>query len=103
MATLLGTSRFIKTPLIQSRSGKITYGLIEGFNKIKFITENNFTYYTVPNGLNGRPDLIARDYYGNSHLEWVIVLANRPKNTLNWPSIGDVIKIPNDSFVRSVI
>jgi len=102
MAQLLNTSRFIKTPLTKTRSGRETYGVVEGFDRLKNIAGDNFQFFTVDSCLSGRPDLIAHQFYGNSHLEWVIVIVNRPKNPLNWPAAGEVIKIPNNTFIRSL-
>ena len=102
MAQLLGTSRFIKTPLIKTRDGKDTYSIIEGFESLKKLSGENFQYYVVENCFVGRVDLIANNFYGDSHLEWVIVLANSPKNPLNWPAAGASIKIPNNTYVRSL-
>lgn len=102
MAQLLSTSRFIKTPLIKTRSGKSTYGIIEGFDRLKNIQGNEYQSFTVDNSIAGRPDKIAARFYGDPHLEWIIVLANRPKNPLNWPRAGEVIKVPFNNFVRSL-
>jgi len=102
MAQLLNVSRFIKTPLTKTRSGRDTYGVIEGFDRLKNITGDDYDSFTVDSSLSGRVDLIAHQFYGNSHLEWVIVIANRPKNPLNWPATGEVIKVPKNTFVRSL-
>lgn len=101
MAFISSSSRFRRTNLLKTRLGKDTYGLINGFDEIKFIKENNYQEYTVPNSEEGRPDLISVRFYGDPQKEWVIVLANHPKNPLNWPKTGDIIKVPYPSFVRS--
>jgi len=44
--------------------------------------------------LNERPDLIADQVYGIPHLHWVIILFNNPRETLNWPLNGTVIRYP---------
>lgn len=102
MAVLLNTSRFIKTPLTKTRDGKDTYGIIQGFDSLRDIDGDNIESFLVDSCYSGRPDLIAQLFYGNPHLEWVIVFANRPKNTLNWPKAGSTIKIPRNTFVRSL-
>lgn len=102
MAQYLSTSRFIKTPLIMSRSGKSTYGVVQGFDRLKNIKGNEYNALLVDGTNRGRPDLIALDAYGDSHLGWVIVFANKPKNPLNWPEVGEVIKVPTRSFVRGL-
>lgn len=100
---ILSTSRFFKTSLVLTRDGKETYGRMDGFDSIKNINGDNFTFYTVPNELEGRADLIADNFYGDSHLEWVLVIANAAKNPLNWPKSGEVIKVPDEEFVRSTL
>lgn len=101
MAFILSTSRFSKTPLINSRSGNTTYGRIEGFDIFKNVSGDNFRLETVTNSMSGRPDLIAESEYGDPHLEWILVLSNAPRNPFNWPKNGEIIKIPNRDFVRS--
>lgn len=102
MAVLLNTSRFTKTSLVRTRNNKDTYGVMEGFDKLKSITGENYTFYTVDNSEYGRTDLLASKFYGNPHLEWVLVMANKPKNPMNWPSVGEVIIVPNPNFVRAL-
>lgn len=103
MAYITSISRFKRTSLIKTRTGKDTYGRIEGFDQIKFINERNYSMYIVEAGFDGRPDLIAAEFYGDPQLEWVIVIANRPKNPLNWPEIGESIKIPNSAWLRGIL
>ena len=103
MASLLPTSRFKYTSLIKTKDGKDTYSRMEGFDALKNISGENFQFYTVPNTVEGRPDLIASNFYGNQHLEWVLVIANHPTNPLNWPKSGDIIKIPNRSFINGLL
>lgn len=102
MANLTGVSRFKRSKLIQTRSGKATYGVID-YKSIKNIDEENYTLFRVETGFEGRSDLIAARQYGDPHLEWVIILANAVKNPLNWPRPGDVIKLPKLSYIRRVI
>lgn len=102
MAQLLNTSRFIKTPLQKTREGKDTYGIIQGFDSLKNLSGEFYTMFTVDTCFAGRADLIAHNFYGDSHLEWIIVMVNRPKNPLNWPAAGDTIKIPKNTYVRSL-
>lgn len=103
MANLSGVSRFKKTSLIKTKDGRETYGIMSGFDRIKNIKDDEFNFFTVSNGFEGRCDLIAAQNYGDPHLEWIIVISNRVKNPLNWPKAGDVIKLPRLDFVRSVL
>ena len=97
-------SRFKDTNFILTKDGHETYGLAEGLDALRTITGDQLDPpYRVPNSFESRPDLIANLKYDNSHLEWVIVLANRPKNTIGWPRAGDIIKIPKREFVRTLL
>lgn len=100
---VLSTSRFRYTNLVTTRSGNDTYGLVSGFDALKNIQENQYDKYVVPNKYEGRPDLIAFEFYNNPQLDWAITLSNRPLNPLNWPKTGDLIKIPKKSFVESLL
>lgn len=82
-----------------TRSGKTTYGRIEGFDNLKNPPASQLMSFTVPNYMEGRPDIISNMFYQTVQLEWVIVLANHPKNPLNWPKTGDTIVIPRKSYV----
>lgn len=103
MASSTGVSRFRKTGLIQTRSGKDTYGIMSGYDELKNISEENYRMYYVEAGYEGRCDLIAFQQYGDPHLEWVLVFANRVKNPFNWPKAGETIKLPNSSYVRRIL
>lgn len=103
MAFITGTSRFRKTPLIKTRDGKDTYGRVVGFDALRNLNIEDFTWYTVQSQFNGRPDLIAANNYGDPQLEWVLVLANKPFNTINWPATGERIKIPRNTFIRGLL
>jgi hypothetical protein len=99
----LSYSRFKYTPLVKTRNGSETYGLMSGFDALKNMTGEQYENWTVTNQYEGRPDLIANSFYHLSYYDFVIIIANRPKNPLNWPKTGDIIKIPNIDFVRTLI
>lgn len=103
MAFLTGVSRFRRTDLIKTRSGRDTYGIISGFDGIKNVPDDQVTMYTVPSGYEGRAELIAAENYGDPHMEWVLVISNAVKNPLNWPRAGETIKIPRLTYVRGVL
>ena len=98
---VLPTSRFRFTDLL-IHNGKSTYGIISGIDDIKNPPDNEIDMHRVDMEEAGRPDLLAVGFYGTPHLAWVIVMANHPKNPLNWPKTGDVIKIPKKSFVNGL-
>jgi hypothetical protein len=96
-------NRFKYTDLITTRNGNETYGLMSGFNDLKNITDENYIKWTVESDYEGRPDMIANKFYRTPYYEWIVVFANRPKNPLNWPKTGDIIKIPSDQFVKKLV
>lgn len=49
----------------------------------------------VDSTYEGRPDKISNDYYETTEYAWVIMTHNNVRNTLNWPKIGEVIKLPS--------
>jgi len=102
MASFTGVSRFRRSSLITTRSGDPTYGIID-YSSFKNIPEEFYVPYKVQTGYEGRTDLIAYQQYGDSHLGWVLVLANGVKNPLNWPKSGETIKLPKSSYVRRVL
>lgn len=99
MASFTGVSRFRRSDLITTRSGRSTYGIVD-YESFKNIDEENYNLLRVNSGYEGRADLIAFEQYGDSHLGWVLVYANAVKNPLNWPKPGDLIKVPKSSYVR---
>lgn len=99
----LSYSRFRNTPLVKTKNGSETYGLMSGFDILKNLNGDQYINWTCENGYDGRPDLIALKFYNLSYYDWIIIMANRPKNTLNWPSTGSTIKIPNISLVRTLL
>ncbi len=47
----------------------------------------------------GRPDAIAREVYGVQFLDWIIILSQNPRNTLNWPPNGITLRLPASEVV----
>jgi len=55
--------------------------------------------FLVTNDTNGRPDRIAGKVYGDPFLDWVIIGFNKPREVLNWPRSGQIIRYPIASAV----
>lgn len=60
-------------------------------------------YHVSDRNYAGRPDLIADDVYDNHLLSWVIIMYNKPINTMNWPPHGSTIQIPTAKALVGVI
>ena len=88
-------SRFIDTDPIKF-NGIETFGKWQApsFLDRSVLGEDDIIKLQIENRLEGRPDLIALEQYGNSLLEWVVVMFNKPKNPLNWPLTGEIIELP---------
>jgi hypothetical protein len=96
----LSYSRFRKTDLIRTKSGAETYGLMSGYDVLKNLTGDQYDNWITENEFEGRPDLISLKFYNVTFYDWMIVMSNRPKNTVNWPKTGETIKIPKLDLVR---
>ena len=88
-------SRFKEADFIR-KDGIDTFGL---WVRPTFLIEENLEdediiKVNIDQSRAGRPDQIANEFYGTPLLEWVVVMFNRPLNTLGWPQAGTVIKIP---------
>ena len=58
------------------------------------LNEDDITTISIDQNFAGRPDRIADEYYQTPLLDWIVVMFNRPLNTIGWPQAGTVIKIP---------
>jgi len=81
--------------------GKETFGrwVRPSFLSKENIDEENIVKLIINSISAGRPDLIAQEYYGDSKLEWIVVMFNRPLNPIGWPRAGTVIEIPQRSIL----
>lgn len=97
-------SRFLETEAIIF-NGIETFGLWQrpDFLDPDKLNEEDIISVIVEGPQAGRPDVIADILYGSQLLDWVIVMFNKPKNTLGWPSVGDVIRAPSASVVTQNI
>ena len=48
----------------------------------------------VPTGMEGRPDLIANEFYGDSTYWWIICVANNISDPFEQLKAGKLIKLP---------
>ena len=94
------TSRFRQTQPI-NKDGKVTFGLWVRPDALKKenMTQDQIRKFNVTQETAGRPDLISYKAYGTPYLDWVIIMHNRPINTLNWPKAGTQIEVPVKSVV----
>ncbi|KKK98733.1 hypothetical protein LCGC14_2639780, partial [marine sediment metagenome] len=94
------TSRFTQTPVI-IKDNKETFGrwVRPNFLKEELLDENEIITLSIDSDLAGRPDVIADRQYGSPFLDWVVVMFNKPVNTVGFPKIGSVIKLPIPTLV----
>lgn len=65
------------------------------------VSDSELVRYVVPKNREGRPDLIANDFYGVSELDWVIIAFNNALDVFNWPTAGQIVIIPQSSRVAA--
>jgi hypothetical protein len=85
-------SRFRDVERIRFR-GVDTFGTWKVPEVFNNLTEDDVIKYVVPAGEGGRPDIIAFNQYGNSHLMWILITYNNATD-LDWPRAHEVIDIP---------
>ena len=99
--SLDSTSRFRETePVIKDR--RETFGL---WNRPEQLIEENLNEeemirLVIDQRTAGRPDIISQEQYGTPFYDWIIIMFNRPQNTMGFPRAGTVIKIPTSAVVR---
>ncbi len=93
-------SRFTETEAIV-RDGKENFGrwVRPDFLKPDLLAEEEIFTLFIDGAFAGRPDLIADDLYDSPFFEWVLIMFNKPKDTLGWPESGDTIKYPSRTVV----
>lgn len=98
------TSRFKETETV-IKDGRETFGL---WTRPTYLFEENLEdeeiiRIQVTQDIAGRPDLISIQQYETSFLDWVIVMFNRPADTLGWPRAGTIIKVPNRNALDRIL
>ena len=67
---------------------------IEFSNFIENIDNNDYKVAIIPEGMDGRPDLLAYQIYGTEKLWWAIMLANRIDDVTTQLIAGKKIIVP---------
>ena len=87
-------SRFNRTPPT-IHNERETFGVwVQPDFLTRQLLDSEINTIVVDNRLSGRPDEISRKFYGTTLLDWAIIAFNAPRDPLNWPRPGDVIKLP---------
>ena len=92
--------RTSKSPVFRSIYGKDTYFPIP--NLLNTLVDTIGTYEVPPRHAE-RPDLIAKELYGNEDFWWVIFWANNIIDPFGKPKIGDKLKIVNIKQVKEML
>lgn len=67
------------------------------------LKEEEIITISVDQKFAGRPDTISQEYYNTPYLEWVVIMFNKPLNTVGWPEAGSVIRIPvREQVIRGI-
>ena len=65
------------------------------FDKVKFISDDIESYYTVPPNENNRLDIISYKLYGKVDYWWVLAAANNMETPQDSPAPGEAIAVPS--------
>jgi len=76
---------------------------VEFSNFIENMDNNDFKVAIIPEGMDGRPDLLAYQVYGTSDLWWAIMLANRIEDATTQLVTGKKVFIPYIPGIAFVI
>ena len=76
---------------------------IEFTNFIENMDKYNFKIAIIPEGVNGRPDLLALEIYGTEKLWWAIMLANKITDATSELITGKKIFVPEIPGIAFVI
>lgn len=79
--------------------GHETYGRWN--NPITQAILDNLSLFIVDSRFAGRPDLIAEKLYGDTSLDWILVVVNNATDVMNWPRAGDTIRVPIPTILTS--
>ncbi len=94
-------SRFKNTETIIFRDEEVHGKWVPPTVLAEGLPEGQFKRIIVPASREGRPDRIANDEYGSTELDWVLIVFNNARESLNWPRAGEVISIPNIDAISS--
>jgi len=59
--------------------------------------------YEIPLEFQYRPDLIARKFYGNSRLFWILIYTNKINNSPEGFTMSKRIRVPRPNRILEVI
>jgi hypothetical protein len=93
-------SRFQETEVVE-KDGNTTFGLWNrpDFLDISKLNKDEVVTVYVDNKYAGKPDVISYDLYDTPKLEWVIIMSNRPRDTVGFPKAGTILKVPSREVV----
>ena len=86
-----------KTRIIKDNKNKITWSI---FKNVDFPIRGDDTYYVVEKAFEGRPDKIAKKFYGNFRYDWVFLCANKIQAPIQELTAGKVLRMPDFTQVQ---
>ena len=86
--------------IINEQTGKPQKGLMN-INIRNLLFDENTVRYTIPLKYRYRPDLIAKEFYGTHHLQWMITYFNNFNNSPEDYYSSRVIELPSFEKVNS--
>lgn len=91
-------SRFVGGGATEAANGKI-----EWWERVIFATDSSDIDYTVDAYYEGRPDLIAASFYGESRYWWVITQYNNIIDPIGEITAGRVLRIPTKARLELMV
>lgn len=92
-------SRYNKIRFLLSKKDNLNnieaYPIQETWDPLTIAEYSTDSYLEVPPEFDHRPDLIARKYYGNEHLYWIIAYANKMIDPFAETYIGRKLILPS--------
>jgi hypothetical protein len=97
------TSRYKGTEVRKDSQGRVVFDPLKKTYLMKILVRAEGTPHTVTQSEVGRFDVLADNYYDDSRLGWVIMLANSVTDMVNDYPVGATLKIPDRGYVESYV
>lgn len=97
-STLVQNSRYVVGGQTETNSKRL-----EWWERAEFLLDESDTRYVVDKITQGRLDLIAEAYLGDSHLWWFIAQYNAVLDPYSEITEGRVLRIPNKDRLQTLL
>ena len=98
----MAKSRYKFFENIQGQLSKTEKGMIDN-SILELIRNYEYFPYVITLAEQYRPDLLAKQFYGNGNYHWIITYANNFNNSPEDYSVNKIIKIPEPDIIGDII